>query len=1157
MRESSYNLSKQNSQQPKDIRGGEKKVMKKSLSTILSLAMAFSMFSSVALAADADAAKTSADFSDLKDLDAATKAKFDALISAGVFDGVKEGTFGLKDEMNRAQFAKVAALIFGLKVDTSLKTSSFSDVKADDPANGYALAYIEAVKAAGITDGYAPGQYNPAGKVTKEQLATFLIRGLGKDADAKATPGVNDATVTDWAKGYVALALNLKVLSNGADGKFGGNVNATRDILVLGAYEAKAQYKGPAFNGKYAISQFKATDANVLTLTLNGALTEDAAKNLKVEIKKDGSVITSGFTTKWDDKKTVATLTFDSKFQESKYEATISGLSNIDETNKTASTTTSVEKITKIDFLTASDTIPLKVNKGGTKLLGKVRIEFKATNQYGAKSKLSASNFDIRVNGGTFSNVAGEQAIQLSQDLDTERNDRISISVMHTDSGTQVNKIFAVGDEALVSKVELGDLVNAAGTKIDKIEAKSSNNYLDVKAYDQYGFRVEEKDALNDDVSVNFSDNDLEEGSGTGERPNDPFVDDVVLDDAADLQIRSTNNEEKDITVTVYARGGNSASKTIKVSASKIPATVEFGSYNYTLAEGDRLTGDQDVDKKFYIPLIVKDSKGDLLDPDDIVDAYSNGDKDSKFNIRTSSGITLGKDKTSEIVKTGAYKGYLAVTSVDRKGSQYVTVSLEDYRTVTQTLNISVSEARKADSIKFSTVPKKYILGGTDTEVKYKIYDQNGTELKYVNDPEATYKVRLDYTGTGIKNPGLTGAAVEEVYLASKENAATSYDTASIANPYKNQYGKRETVLSAVYGAKSSATFDLLPPDDQKVITDDHLYVNSWDNFYDKSFKFYSTANATEGTWTLKATLIKTPTTGRDAGKEVDLDSISTTIEKIDPNKSENKLTYEVYLDKSVNNNTILAADDYYDVVNKAGGDTVKGATYVYDNFKKVTKEVKLRAKKSSGEEVAIASGLYNGSNANTIVSVTSNNPLVVNVPTTGKNFVAGLDAGTAKVNVVFRNAKGDQESKSIDVTTKNEAPVVASIVLRKTDKAVAASDINGGFLWGKKLAEKITVKDQFGDEIVSEFNPTNEPNEEGNVPDQFLTQNGGVGQDTNKLLNLSFYISDVVGTQDAANAVSIDPNGKISYTGTTITGFTVNVMASSGATASFGVTVK
>lgn len=188
------------------------------------------------------AAKTSADFSDLKDLDAATKAKFDAMISAGIFDGMSDGNFGLKEEMNRAQFAKVAALIYGLDVNQDLKKSSFSDVKADDPANGYALPYIEAVKAAGITDGYGDGKYNPAGEVTKEQLATFLIRGLGQKEEALSTPGVKDDTVSDWAKGYVALALELKLLPYGADGMFGGQANATRDLLVLGSYEAKEQY---------------------------------------------------------------------------------------------------------------------------------------------------------------------------------------------------------------------------------------------------------------------------------------------------------------------------------------------------------------------------------------------------------------------------------------------------------------------------------------------------------------------------------------------------------------------------------------------------------------------------------------------------------------------------------------------------------------------------------------------------------------------------------------------------------------------------------------------------------------------------------------------------------------------------------------------------
>ncbi|SDO79233.1 S-layer homology domain-containing protein [Paenibacillus sp. yr247] len=207
--------------------------MKKSLFVVLSATIALSMFSSVAFG------KTSADFTDLKDLDTATKAKFDTMISAGIFNGVSDTAFGLHDEMNRAQFAKVAALIMGLDINKDLNTSSFTDVSIDDRANGYALPYIEALKAAGVTDGYGEGTYNPAGKVTKEQLAAFLVRVLGKDADAQGKTFM-DKTVSDWAQGYVALALELKLFPT-AEGSFGGVSNATRDLLLLGAYEAKQQ----------------------------------------------------------------------------------------------------------------------------------------------------------------------------------------------------------------------------------------------------------------------------------------------------------------------------------------------------------------------------------------------------------------------------------------------------------------------------------------------------------------------------------------------------------------------------------------------------------------------------------------------------------------------------------------------------------------------------------------------------------------------------------------------------------------------------------------------------------------------------------------------------------------------------------------------------
>ncbi|MNH93396.1 S-layer protein precursor [compost metagenome] len=226
-------------------------------------------------------AKTSADFSDLKDLDAATKAKFDAMIQAGIFNGVSDTSFGLKEEMNRAQFAKVAALIFGLQVDQSLTTSSFSDVKADDPGNGYALPYIEAVKKAGITDGVGSGKFDPSGNVTKEQLAAFLVRGLGLNAEAQSTPGISDSTVSDWAKGYVQLALQQKLLGNSMDGTFGGKKEVSRELLATGAYESAKTFEATQ---PLEVSGANFVAGNKLELTLTVGIAADSVDLSKITI---------------------------------------------------------------------------------------------------------------------------------------------------------------------------------------------------------------------------------------------------------------------------------------------------------------------------------------------------------------------------------------------------------------------------------------------------------------------------------------------------------------------------------------------------------------------------------------------------------------------------------------------------------------------------------------------------------------------------------------------------------------------------------------------------------------------------------------------------------------------------------------------------------
>lgn len=444
--------------------------MKKSLSVILSAAMGFSMFASVAFGAT----QSTADFSDLKDLTPdQKKAKFDALISDGTFEGTATGTFGLKEKMNRAQYAKVAAKIFALNVDANAVPTQFADVKKDDPANGYAVPFIAALAAKGLTDGYADGKYAPALEVTKEQLATFLIRGLGKEADAKTITPVVDSTVSPWATGYVALAIKLGLLSNEASGKFNGTTPATRDLLVLSASAAKAQYVPPV-GAKVSVSEVKATGAKK-TLTVKLSQPVDTAK-ASLAITRGGIPVTG--TTTWSADKTTATIALDLKLTDATYKVTLGGLDATAIDKASAEVVATKEQIKKIDILTASDVLPQADG---------VQVEFKATNQYGEQTDLSATNFNIQTGNVGYTNVTGKQAIKLNL-KGLSKDTTFPVTIIHTDSGVSTSKVFKVGDLPIVSKIELGDVILPSGVK--NFESGSKKAYVKFTAYDQYGTKV-------------------------------------------------------------------------------------------------------------------------------------------------------------------------------------------------------------------------------------------------------------------------------------------------------------------------------------------------------------------------------------------------------------------------------------------------------------------------------------------------------------------------------------------------------------------------------------------------------------------------------------------------------------------------------------------
>src|SRR5690554_1337175 len=97
MRKSSFYYSNKLNNYRQIYQGGEKKVMRKSLSLLLAIAMVFSMFSSLAFAAD--------------ETTLTAQQKYDALAAKGIFAGLADGSAGLDQNMNRAQFARVSALI--------------------------------------------------------------------------------------------------------------------------------------------------------------------------------------------------------------------------------------------------------------------------------------------------------------------------------------------------------------------------------------------------------------------------------------------------------------------------------------------------------------------------------------------------------------------------------------------------------------------------------------------------------------------------------------------------------------------------------------------------------------------------------------------------------------------------------------------------------------------------------------------------------------------------------------------------------------------------------------------------------------------------------------------------------------------------------------
>lgn len=155
----------------------------------------------------------------------------DYAVSHNLFGGTSPTTFEPEAPMTRAMLVTV---LWRYEGQPKGYLNTFSDVNAKEGS-----WYIDAVAwaaANGVVNGVGDGQFDPDGRVTREQIATILYRYAQKKGIDTATRG-NTGTFPDAAavSAYASDAMRWAVgvgLINGSDGKLLPQGDATRSQVA-------------------------------------------------------------------------------------------------------------------------------------------------------------------------------------------------------------------------------------------------------------------------------------------------------------------------------------------------------------------------------------------------------------------------------------------------------------------------------------------------------------------------------------------------------------------------------------------------------------------------------------------------------------------------------------------------------------------------------------------------------------------------------------------------------------------------------------------------------------------------------------------------------------------------------------------------------------
>ncbi|TFE29017.1 Ig-like domain-containing protein [Cohnella luojiensis] len=151
------------------------------------------------------------------------------LASKFVVSGYTIKTFAPGKSITRADFAEFIARGIGLDGDRTT-ASRYTDVSSTNTS----AAYIGAVSKAGIVEGGSDGKFRPNAAVTREEMATMLVRamnyvGVQSNSSSAGLSNFKDKSkISKWALDGVAISVNAGFIKGSTTQTINPQSNATR-----------------------------------------------------------------------------------------------------------------------------------------------------------------------------------------------------------------------------------------------------------------------------------------------------------------------------------------------------------------------------------------------------------------------------------------------------------------------------------------------------------------------------------------------------------------------------------------------------------------------------------------------------------------------------------------------------------------------------------------------------------------------------------------------------------------------------------------------------------------------------------------------------------------------------------------------------------------